>query len=464
MVPPLADLNLTLNSWLHERIPEMLWAALILDSCGRELGLAEFRRILEFIGHHERKEELYDLTHSGIARLEDGLRGEFISCIVASSKSSDALSPLLLLDSLPAREDWTKHLRLDDFEVEQLMKAVNQVLLHQSQEATDCRWLRVMAQIIGGRICFTKELEGHLEELRCYPHDFDQAQVRPSIRAIETTLDVEDIATRTWAESFWDEMWRKTPCYEMANEYQMPSLEGIVTLQDISELREHITGHWLLTHSTTPTDVRHSAVFGMAFYCLRVVEEMMSIGIGTSILGRMGLRSITEVLINLKYLVTEDSPDLWEKWRDYGAGQAKLNKLKFAESDEFPGYISTEELEVIANEHLQEELRKINLASWSRMDLRRLSEKVGLKNKVYDPYYSWTSGYSHGMWGAIRESCFQYCGNPLHRLHRLPVKSSLPDTVSDAVTLLQCVLQCVFIAYPLYDHDSSNLRDEDLKE
>ena len=464
LVPPLADLNLTLSSWLHERIPEMLWAVLIIDSYGHELGLAEFRRILVFIGNHERREELYDLTLTGIANLEEGLRNELIGCIAEPTESSDALSPLLLFDSLPGREDWAKHLQLTEYEVEQLMRSVGAVISHQSQEATDCRWVRLMAQILGGKIHFPEKYANLREELRNYPYRYDQRKVRPTVRALEIGLDAEEIANRTWAESFWDEMWQKTPCFKIDKEYEPPSLKKIVTRQSISELREHLQSHWLLTHSTTPTDIRHGAVFGMAFYSLRIVEEMMGIGIGTSVLSRMGLRSITEVLLNLEFLLSEDSPELWEKWRDYGAGQAKLNRLKFADSSGLPEYIDIEELEVIANEHLQEELRRINLAGWSGLDLRRLSERIGLKEDVYDPYYSWTSGYSHGMWGAIRESCYQYCGNPLHRLHRLPDRSPLPDTINDAIELLERVIQCVDTAYPPFDHHFSTRGDKETRE
>jgi len=36
--------NTSTLSWLNDRIPEMAWAALILEACGREKGLEVFRR------------------------------------------------------------------------------------------------------------------------------------------------------------------------------------------------------------------------------------------------------------------------------------------------------------------------------------------------------------------------------------------------------------------------------------
>ena len=77
----------------------------------------------------------------------------------------------------------------------------------------------------------------------------------------------------------------------------------------------------------------------MAFYCLRILDEMMGLAIWNSVLGRLGLRTILEVRINLQFLLDQDDPDLWKEWREYGAGQAKLNALKFDELIDPPKYI-----------------------------------------------------------------------------------------------------------------------------
>ena len=140
-------------------------------------------------------------------------------------------------------------------------------------------------------------------------------------------------------------------------------------------------------------DPKHDAIFGMAFYCLRILDEMMGIGIGNGALGRLGIRTILEVRITLAYMLMNDTPELWKEWREYGSGQAKLNALKFDESIDPPKYIDVDIIESIVSEDIWEELRTINLASWHRLDLRKLSEQASLKD-AYDQHYSWTSGYS----------------------------------------------------------------------
>ena len=331
--------------------------------------------------------------------------------------------------------------------VESLMRCVGATLRHKSQEATDCRWVRLMAQSFAGKMHLNSTET--VEEMFHYPYKFDQHKVRPTVRSMELSLEALKPPDPTWPRAFWHESWKNTSCIELRQQYEQPVLDEVVTRQSVVDLREHLEEHWQETHSTTKVDPKHDAVFGMALYSLRILEEMMGIGVGTSILDRLGLRTILEVHINLKYLLVKDTPDLWSNWRRYGSGQAKLNALKLDDSMASPQYMDIESIEGIASEDVWEEFLTIKLGSWSGLDLRRISEQSDLK-ETYDRYYSWTSGYAHGMWGAVRESCYQTCGNPLHRLHRYPERRPLQDAVEDAVLLVDEIIQHVDSAYPTF--------------
>lgn len=83
-----------------------------------------------------------------------------------------------------------------------------------------------------------------------------------------------------------------------------------------------------------------------------------------------------------------------------------------------------------------------------------MSEDAGVKD-FYDRYYAWryyawTSTFSHGHWGALRDTVFDTCGNPLHRLHRIPraTPRPLPDVVPDAALCLDRILEAVSQCYP----------------
>ena len=446
------------SSWINERLPDMLWAALIIETVGRDAALDRFRSILTFIYEHEAKDQFDDLTLTGISKLDACLRNELIECIVSQPGAAEGLTCLLFFDSLPAKEDWERHLSGFNLEISLLMMAVGGTLWHQSEEATDCRWVRVMAKIAAGKMHFTPALKEIGNELLHYPHNYDQRKVRPVVRSIEGSMGGLSPTDPKWTEDFWREAWEETPCIGIIREHEQPDFDVVTPRRAITQMHEKLHAHWEDTHSSTVVDAKHDAIFGMAFFALRTLDEMIGIGVGTGILGRLGLRTILEVRVNLKYLLSKDNSELWAKWREYGAGQAKLNALKFDETVQPPQFIDLATIEGIASEDIWEEFLNVNLANWSGLDLRRLSERSGVKD-VYDQYYSWTSSYAHGMWGAIRETSFQACANPLHRLHRRPERNPLLDTVEDAVLLIDEIIEDVSEAYPTFEWRLSTLSE-----
>ena len=174
----------------------------------------------------------------------------------------------------------------------------------------------------------------------------------------------------------------------------------------------------------------------------------MHVGASTSIGARFGLRVLLESYVTLAYLLAKDEMEMWRSYRVYGAGQAKLAALKLEEAVGHPLSISVERLRGIANEDIWEEFVDIDLGHWARVNLRQLAINAGVKED-YDRFYSWTSTYAHGHWGAVRSVVFDTCGNPLHRLHRIPREEPLaqPDSIADAVELVDKTLALVDKAY-----------------
>lgn len=392
--------KLTFSSWSNERLPEMLWAAIIRVVQDQDSAIIEFRRVISFVSEHSNKEKLSDLSITGISKLDEELRNEFLVFLLTNPKTASALTVLKLFKELPARESWLKFLPSTEPDLDILMAAIGKCLPHQSQEATDCRWLKLMIMVVAGKFSVPKE---RVAPWFNYPYEGDQRSIRPSIRSCEIACNRMFEQDLTWSNNFWRESWENTPCLELVTESNDKSEVNCCDIEEIKKLRQELERHWKQTHSTTGVDAKHDGVFGIAFYALSTLTEIASIGVNTGILARLGLRTILEIHINLKYLILKDNAQLWRKWRTYGAGQAKLNALKFDELVEAPKFVSTETLETIAGEDLWEEFINIELGSWSGADLRKLSNKAGLKSS-YDKYYSWSSTYSHGTWGADRKS------------------------------------------------------------
>ncbi|MEP6637327.1 MAG: DUF5677 domain-containing protein [Acidobacteriota bacterium] len=438
---------------MNDRLPEMIWAALLIAGLGRDAALAELRGFLRFVFQHPDKEGLYDATLTGFAQLPEKLRNEVIAFLCRSERNRGVLALLLLFDALPARATWAEQLQDQPPFPEVLMEAVRLTLFHQSQEATDCRWVRLMSAVFVRRMIIPQE---ELLLLNAYPVKGDQTIVRPSIRAAEGAMDAGESRDRSWPRAFWNECWEKTPCMAPASSIkttQPKSPSDNIEITSLALLRQHLTAHWENTHSTTAIDARHDATFGIALYAIRLVQEVLSLNHGQTILGRLALRTLLEMRITLAYLLKEESDDLWRTWRAYGAGQAKLASLKLDQvSDIAPHHLSTNVLRDIANEDFWEEVVSVDLGHWAGADLRKLSEQVNLKSD-YNRYHGWTSGFAHGQWGPIREFVFRTCLNPLHRGHRCPYTDEprrLTSVRVDVGALLNGILSEVDRAYPSF--------------
>ena len=454
LVPPLVrgmGEKLQLASWMNDRLPEMLWAALIFASMERPHAFNEFERIFDFVAGHPRKAELGNLTISGVAELDDPLRKDIISFITANRVTAQALSTLTMFESLPRKEEWEANLSGFEPSLPLLMTAVGNTLYHQSSTSTDCRWVRSTGIAAAGRMHVSPQLQEYADTMSSYPKLEPGSPEGARIRATEGALAALMTTGSNWPTNFWQEAWDKTPCTVLVRSHDTAEVRKSTTRQEISELIDHLKEHWRQTHSTTAIDRKHDATFGMTFYALRILADMMALGISNSILGRLGLRTILEIRINLKYLVDRDDDELWKTWRQYGAGQAKLSSLKLDDLAERPEHIDIESVESIASEDIWEELLVIDIGNWTNSDLRKMSEQVQLKD-IYDQHYPWTSTYAHGMWGAIRESSYQTCGNPLHRLHRYPERQPLQDCLYDAVVLVDEIIRHVDNEFPTFSH------------
>lgn len=449
--------NLQPSSWMNERLPDMLWAILLVKLLPRKQALNVFRLIIKYIDTLPKDEKFGDITHTGLAKLPSKQLDDVLSIITFRQEHKQALTYLLSLDELPAKEAWAKMLETDEThsDWEPLMIAVAHTLDHQSQESTDCRWLRLMCAMVGYELMLPPE---EIEGLIYYPNHGDLREVRPTIRSLEIICeergkDEINVERLEWADEFWDECLRKTPCLSPNSNFIEANISAGTTEERLQEVWNLLVKHTHNTQTTTAVDARHDAVLGIGLYCLRLLQELLRIGSSNSISARATLRTIAECYITLAYLAEKDDPGIWQSYRVYGVGQAKLAFLKLDESINEPSYVDVQTLEQLANEDMWQEFLNIDLGHWDNTNLRKMSKEAGVKD-IYDQFYDWTSTFAHGHWGAIRDTVFETCINPLHRLHRIPRQSVrlLPDVVPDACELVDKVLKIVSQLYPDFPH------------
>jgi hypothetical protein len=450
LAPPITALrNISLKNWPNERLPEVLWAALLTQLKPRDRYLAIFRAISNN-AEKFRDTDAY-LTHSEIAKLSSSEFETLMAPILSDDQVKLALAPLLLLEHLPDRHHWQEHLPTTDAADgwDQMARAVLETFPHQSEAATDVRWLKVRFITIQGKMRFPEKLRDKVEELLAFPTLGDMHSVRPFIRSMEVSTGMLfGGVVPVWCSQFWEECLAKTECAAVHERGPATDFDHEAAAKQWADIYGHCGQHFIDTIRTTDIDPRHDGTFGLALYGLTLVISTMRPN-ATRPAGRIVLRSLVETYLTLAYLIGKDEEQLWVAYRKYGGGQTKLAFLKLVEADELPRYVDLDALEALANEDLWQEYLDIDLGHWANKDLRRMSEEVGVKG-IYDKYYGWPSSFVHAQWGAVRSTVFSTCLNPLHRLHRVPRPPRLDfeDVSWDAVVLGNLLLELVDKAYP----------------
>lgn len=449
--------NVNFSSWRDDFLPNMLWAAVVGTTVSRDIYLGLFRGILEQVRQLDRPSERF-LTHNYLASLKDDEFAFVFAPLQENSDVMEAMACLCLLDSLPDSSRWKSFLNTSDPVQDDgaLAKAVAAVFDHQSELATDIRWLKVMTFVVLGRMKFPPEMSEQVEKIRQYPDYGDMRKVRPSIRAAEmSTRETEygkllpDGILPFDSEAFWIECREKTECH-IERAYGSAKLNTSLLMDELTRLSIELCDHADNVAPHTKTDSKRDAAFGMTLYSISLCMQAASSPLHSLSGGRILLRSIVEQMITLRYLAKRDDETLWKQYRNYGVGQAKLSFLKNVREEDLPTFVSLENLHNLANEDTWMEFIDIDLGSWDKLNLREMSDFAGCK-ETYDKFYSWASGFSHAHWTAVRDTVFATCLNPLHRFHRvLAPTRPMPSVLADMCRLINSMLDDVGMLYPTF--------------
>jgi hypothetical protein len=445
------------QSWMDTRLPEALWLCLMFSQMERPQAFWALRDIgliaRELVGVTESRLseslEAWNLTHSSMALMPAAYFNRILLAVFNRSGGKEALRPLLLLDTLPGRDAWRAVLdEPTEADWDTLRKSVADCLYHQSMATTDVRFALLFFRITTGEVKILDQ--GFLEKIWGYPEDPET--FGPSIRAAEGGFSGLLKSSANWSEEFWRECREKTDC--IAEDPQI-SVSHEATRQEIlcdivTQARSNLEKHWESTAPCSAIDARHDSSFGILFYSLDLIDEILCGTNCFSISGRLAVRTLVECHITLAYLVRSNDEKLWSRFRKYGQGQSKLALLKMQQSGpRSPQLISEDFLSLIVNEDLHQEYQDIDLGHWCSSDLRKMSEFSGTKED-YDQFYGLASSFVHCQWGAIRICAFTTCLNPLHRLHRIPSqKHPFMENISDsALFLLRKLLISLDSVYP----------------
>lgn len=474
LIPPFNNIpNSNTSSWCNDHAPEMLWAFLLAATLPREKYLLCFREIVNWMCATFPKTDqpagatpendtqsgatlnvACEIDHTSLAKLSDQHFKHFVNIILVHPLGYGALRPLLLLDSLPGVHRWRTELGVEptEHDWQTLANAIIATLDHQSEKSTDVRWLKCALNIATGKVKFMGTMREYVEEILAFPNKGDMRKVRPSIRAMEMAFRRNP--PTAWVEIFWVELLTKTGCIDGSSETDYFKLAAPTLTRDaILSARNQLAQMFHTVTSSTRTDAKLDGAFGFTLYALSLLEEIAAPPFSQLLVGRIGLRSIAEVVITFAYLVRKNSAAMWATYRTFGSGQAKLAFLKMEQAvGDNPVFVDQETLFQIANEDTWQEFVNVDFGHWANKNLRDLAIEADTK-EIYDRYYDWTSAFAHGHWCSIRDSNFVTCHNPLHRLHRIPrpYHRIMPSVVPDAIDLVNRTFDLLEATYPKMD-------------
>lgn len=434
---------LRLSSWAKERMPEYLWLGLILLRYGREKGLEKAGNILREISKNI--ESLSQPRMSKIFNLSNDEQ-KTVYEIIRKHVEKDVLASLTLL--YPSRfypifneYFFVSHLMVED-RINTISNAIKLFSPHQSDEATDLRFLVLALMIFKGKIQFAKGMGPDVIALQEYPytdHEDEKMRLyRPIVRSMEGGMNFGEDNT-DFSSKFWRDFGMITSCNPVRIEFPENSKDYKEFTADCRKVLEYV---FYSNKEKSLAEDKFDVIIGSINYALKIFTEINDKNLGNSILGRHGIRTIIEVYIMLKYLLKREAekPKIWEEYKLYGVSKYKLVLLKARESTSIDktSHFALPVIDVLVNEIRWEEFIDVDLNYFDKQGIRDKSIDVGEK-ELYDLFYDYDSSFAHGLWGAIRESSMLHCNNADHQFHAVPDiydNQNLPDVKSDSYKIM----------------------------
>lgn len=409
------------SSWAMNRLPEYIWLGLILEYYGRDEGLRLSAAILKEISSFEKsldRPRLSKILSLPIASQESIYR------IMLRHIKKDVLSPLTSVICREEDEVFWSYVHVPKYSLQKRLDIMQSVLkinyFHQSNEATDIRYLVVLNMIYQDKIRFSSEVTSTIEALQAYPNtpheDERMRSYRPMVRSAEMAFGDCDT---DYINRFWKAIGMRTDCKLYFIDHKEDDMDYKEFIDDISEALEFI---YLKNKEMAISEHKFNVFMAMVLYSYKIFYETASNSIGNTITSRSSARIIAEIFIMLKYLkkMSYEKNNIWQEYQQYGIGKYKLILLKARETTiDTDSHYSPEILDTLVNEETWEEFVDSDLRYFDQMSIRDKSIYVDEK-ELFDLLYDYDSNYAHGLWGAIRESAMVKCDCAAHNYHTVP--------------------------------------------
>lgn len=425
------------KSWTYGRMPEYLWIGLLLRFYGRDEGLRESCNIMSVL--HKLVPDLYTARLSQIIQLDSDIQKKFYDFIIFMG-AKEALAPLSIYLTASRAPVFAEcfccpEQSIDD-RCQMLVQTMHDIMDHQSNEATDIRFVALYFNLLSGKVHLLKE---DLELLVAYPvskhNDEIMRRARPAVRVSEMMILTFENADTEYLKGFWRCVSEMTECNIFAVKFPEEKQNIIAYMEKLHEVFAYLSDLFIVAD---PLNEKMNVLLGIATYSYKRLKEIYEHNLFNSISGRSCVRVLIEDYIMMKYLVKNEvsHDNIWRDYQLYGIGLYKLVLARHRENGVSDGsHFDEKYVEALVNEFKPEEFIDMDTKYFDKQNIRIKAESVDEKN-LFGLYYDYDSSFEHGLWGAIRESSLLKCNNPAHKYHCIPdiegetiLKTTLPDCI-----------------------------------
>lgn len=410
-----------IDSWGVGRVPEFLWIGLILYHYGRDEAIVRLREIMRI---------LYDVAPdiglpkiSGIHGLQEEKLNEFYGKLNAIIDPI-ALAPLSVIFTYSVNRLFSKYFYLRgisiDTRIKILKEVVQKILSKDSEMSSDIQYIVAIFVSMKRELTFLNGCRNPIAEFIKYkPESIEYGLTASKIRALLNIIFHEDKTNVAFVEWFWSKVLNFSEC----ETFKVDRKKGLCDMNNEKEIMLKIFKYYIEQFkSSSALNDKMQVVLGLAIYAFKRFREMLEHDLEYTISGRSCSRGIAESYIMLKYLLSleKTEPKVWKEYQLYGLGKYKGILKAYQEGIEEKRYtqITPEYLEMLVNEFVNEEAIDIN-TNYFKANIRTRAKAIN-EEKLYGQLYEYDSMFEHCIWGAIRESVFLKCDNPLHLYHCVP--------------------------------------------
>lgn len=404
----------SLRSWYKERVPEYLWLGCIVNKYGRKDGLKKIYYIIEYVIN--KKLEINDLRFSSLLKLSNGGLYDYI-CSIIDKDLMDIFCCVCENNEL-YRNKFYNFKYTNNYRINQLKENIKGLMNHQSELSTDIRFVIVYFLSAQGKLHFMEGMEtlDALKEYYYLDHSDEKMKLyRPLIRSTEITIE-QIYEQRSYPSYFWNIVGKVSDCDYFYIDYKerfSVNMKGY-----IQEAKKQLS-LLVLDRSKEFDDTKFTVLTSIFNYFLKVMNEIDEGNLYFKISGRILMRTLMDCYVIAKFLVVEEknNPKIYLDYIEDGLGHYKLINVKARDSKiEEYGHMLPIVLESLSNEPKSEEYLDVNLGYFNKKSVIERFKAIDEK-ELYDLLYDYDVQFSHGHWGAIRESATVSCSNPLHKGH-----------------------------------------------